>query len=100
MKPMRYVARPMGLRKRIALIAHDNTKHDLLEWARFNKGLLAEHELYATGTTGRLILGDKGSCSNPWRGSRTGLHPSRTTLPRPTPRTRSVRCAVPISQSH
>ena len=55
MKPMRYVARPMGLRKRIALIAHDNTKHDLLEWARFNKGLLAEHELYATGTTGRLI---------------------------------------------
>jgi methylglyoxal synthase len=54
-RPMRYVTRPMGLRKRIALIAHDNTKHDLLEWARFNKGLLAEHELYATGTTGRLL---------------------------------------------
>jgi methylglyoxal synthase len=52
---MRYVTRPMGLRKRIALIAHDNTKHDLLEWARFNRGLLAQHELYATGTTGRLM---------------------------------------------
>lgn len=41
--------------KRIALIAHDNKKRDLLEWAEFNKGLLSEHELYATGTTGTLL---------------------------------------------
>ena len=42
-------------RKRIALIAHDNRKTDMLEWARFNRGTLAEHELYATGTTGALL---------------------------------------------
>ncbi len=45
----------MGTRKRIALVAHDNRKQDLLEWARYNKGTLAEHELYATGTTGKMI---------------------------------------------
>ncbi|HIJ95888.1 MAG TPA: methylglyoxal synthase [Desulfuromonadales bacterium] len=42
-------------RKRIALVAHDNKKQDLVEWARFNKGLLSYHELYATGTTGLLL---------------------------------------------
>ncbi|GAC1567262.1 MAG: methylglyoxal synthase [Ktedonobacteraceae bacterium] len=40
---------------KIALVAHDNKKHDLMEWAAFNKHLLAEHELYATGTTGKLL---------------------------------------------
>jgi methylglyoxal synthase len=45
----------MPLRKRIALIAHDNRKPDLVEWARFNRGTLARHELYATGTTGALV---------------------------------------------
>ena len=45
----------MHRRKRIALIAHDNRKDDLLEWARFNRGTLAAHELYGTGTTGALI---------------------------------------------
>ena len=42
-------------RKRIALVAHDNKKQDLLEWARFNRDLLAQHELLATGTTGILL---------------------------------------------
>ncbi len=45
----------MARRKRIALIAHDNKKADLIEWIAFNKGLLARHELYATHTTGRLV---------------------------------------------
>jgi methylglyoxal synthase len=45
----------MGVRKRIALIAHDNRKPDMLEWARYNRDTLAQHELYATGTTGALI---------------------------------------------
>jgi methylglyoxal synthase len=41
--------------KRIALIAHDNCKDDLLEWARYNRGTLAGHQLFATGTTGEIL---------------------------------------------
>src|SRR6266702_4224612 len=40
---------------KIALDAHDDKKQDLLEWARYNKALLRQHELYATGTTGKLL---------------------------------------------
>jgi methylglyoxal synthase len=39
----------------LALIARDNCKSDLLDWARFNRGTLAVHDLYATGTTGTLL---------------------------------------------
>ncbi len=45
----------MNQMKKIALIAHDNKKQDLLEWASFNRDLLAQHELYATETTGELL---------------------------------------------
>jgi methylglyoxal synthase len=48
----------MPIRKRIALIAHDNRKPDLVEWALFNRGTLAQHELYATGTTGALVASE------------------------------------------
>jgi methylglyoxal synthase len=41
--------------KRIALVAHDNKKRDLLEWAKFNRDLLAHHKVYATGTTGAIL---------------------------------------------
>jgi methylglyoxal synthase len=41
--------------KRIALVAHDNKKKDLIEWAVYNKTVLSEHELIATGTTGQLL---------------------------------------------
>lgn len=47
--------RKLGARKRIALVAHDNKKKDLIEWAEFNKTVLARHELVATGTTGKLL---------------------------------------------
>jgi len=50
----------IGRRKKIALVAHDNKKRDLLEWAKFNKALLAGHELYATGTTGKLLADELG----------------------------------------
>ncbi len=50
----------MGVRKQIALIAHDNRKGDLLDWARYNRGTLAEHDLYATGTTGSLLAAELG----------------------------------------
>jgi methylglyoxal synthase len=52
---MAYKTLALGEKKRIALVAHDNKKHDLVEWARFNRELLAHHELYATGTTGKLL---------------------------------------------
>src|SRR5580765_7553636 len=50
----------MSPRKRIALIAHDNLKKDILEWARYNLSRLERHELYGTGTTGGLIAAELG----------------------------------------
>ena len=50
----------MPQRKRIALIAHDNCKSGLLDWARYNRGTLADHELFATGTTGALLSSELG----------------------------------------
>ena len=46
---------PMEHDKKIALVAHDNKKRDLLEWAKFNRVLLAHHKIFATGTTGKLL---------------------------------------------
>jgi len=47
--------RKIGPRKRIALVAHDNKKADLIDWAEFNKLVLAKHDLIATGTTGKML---------------------------------------------
>jgi methylglyoxal synthase len=47
--------RKLSSRKRIALVAHDNMKGALIEWAVYNKNTLAKHRLYATGTTGNLL---------------------------------------------
>ena len=52
---MRYQQIAMNQNKKIALVAHDNKKSDLLEWAKYNRVLLAHHILYATGTTGTAI---------------------------------------------
>ena len=52
---MKVTAAEIASRKRIALVAHDNKKQDLLEWALYNRDLLAHHELLATGTTGKLL---------------------------------------------
>ena len=42
----------------IALIAHDKKKSEIIEVAKKYKDILAEHELYATGTTGTMIMGE------------------------------------------
>lgn len=49
------LTRKMQVRKRIALVAHDNRKTDLIDWAYYNRVALSKHELFATGTTGKLL---------------------------------------------
>jgi methylglyoxal synthase len=39
----------------IALVAHDNRKADMVDWAVFNADMLSKHKLICTGTTGKLI---------------------------------------------
>ncbi len=41
---------------RLALVAHDNRKSDLIEWTRYNAHVLLKHKLICTGTTGRLVI--------------------------------------------
>jgi methylglyoxal synthase len=50
----------MEKKKRIALVAHDNTKPDLMEWTKDNKERLAQHELFATGSTGEQLENEFG----------------------------------------
>lgn len=47
--------RKMSGSKRIALVAHDNKKSELMEWAVYNKTALSKHKLFGTGTTGSLV---------------------------------------------
>lgn len=49
------VTKKLSARKRIALIAHDHKKVEMSQWAIFNKVALARHELFATGTTGKMV---------------------------------------------
>ncbi len=51
---------PLPKQKRIALVAHDGRKKDLLAWVQFNKATLAGHFLYGTGTTGGIIAENTG----------------------------------------
>jgi methylglyoxal synthase len=46
--------------RRIALIAHDNKKRDMREWAHYNRHRLVDHELFATATTGLLLQQELG----------------------------------------
>jgi len=52
---MAYNKLTIGYVKKIALVAHDNKKNELIEWAQFNRELLVKHQIYATGTTGKML---------------------------------------------
>ena len=52
---MELTTRTIAARKHIALVAHDHCKKMLMSWVERHRDLLAQHELYATGTTGNLI---------------------------------------------
>lgn len=52
---MTYKKIRMANRKRLALVAHDGQKQSIVDWARYNRAILIEHEIWATGTTGALI---------------------------------------------
>ena len=47
--------RTLLARKRIAIVAHDNKEDDLIDWAVYNRTVLIQHELYGTGTTGKMV---------------------------------------------
>jgi methylglyoxal synthase len=49
------MVRTLSKSKRIALVAHDNKKKDLVDWCVYNKRVLEDHKLIATGTTGKLL---------------------------------------------
>jgi len=50
----------MKTQKKIALVAHDNRKKDLIDWVKVNKEILSQHFLHGTGTTGKLISQETG----------------------------------------
>ncbi len=48
-------SKKLNPKKRIALIAHDHKKEEMIQWVVTNKQALANHELFATGTTGKMV---------------------------------------------
>lgn len=65
----------------IALVAHDGRKQELLDWVRFNWKMLAKYNIWATGTTGRLItelvIEEDGKLIRPSRRRSPGFSPGR-----------------------
>lgn len=57
---MKSTTRLVSSSKAIALVAHDHCKAELLRWVKENKDALANHHLYATGTTGTILSRETG----------------------------------------
>lgn len=55
-----YITLTLEKQKRIALIAHDNEKHALIDWCKEHKDILSKHNLCGTGTTARMITDQTG----------------------------------------
>ncbi|HLR32156.1 MAG TPA: methylglyoxal synthase [Fodinibius sp.] len=53
--PIAHSSKKMSRKKNIALVAHDHRKEDLIDWCDFNQGSLSRHNLFGTGTTGKMI---------------------------------------------
>ena len=69
MSEPKQIAFVMPPQKNIALIAHDNKKHELIEWCRSNKTILEHHFLCGTGTTAKMVATQTGL---PVRGFHSG----------------------------
>lgn len=52
---MEFIDEIMPKRKKIAIVAHDHKKSEIVEWAKRHRDALSRHDLYATGTTGALV---------------------------------------------
>lgn len=61
---MKFKQQPLPADKVIALVAHDNKKHDLLQWCKSHLTALQAHKLFATGTTGALLERETGLAIN------------------------------------
>ncbi len=57
---MEFTTRTIAKKKHIALVAHDHCKNILMKWVDKNMAELAQHTLYATGTTGNLVQRNTG----------------------------------------
>ncbi len=69
MSDKKHIELTMPPQKNIALIAHDNKKHELIEWCRTNKTILEHHFLCGTGTTAKMVAAQTGL---PVRGFNSG----------------------------
>lgn len=70
--PIAHGSLPMKQKKKIALIAHDHRKSDLIDWCDFNAGSLSKHKLFGTGTTGKMIVDKVGLDVTPFNSGPLG----------------------------
>lgn len=70
--PIAHGSKKMKKQKKIALIAHDHRKSDLIDWCEFNAGSLSRHKLYGTGTTGKMIADKVGLDVHPFNSGPLG----------------------------